>query len=132
MREDYDEPQGPWMRRRIAEVGLTQAEFAERLGVSQGTVSNWVAVGRRVRRPVPEMIPRIAAVLQVPEAEVMIRFGYRRRRDTDLHPRRAELLEVARTLPFEEIEIAIWFLRQRAEEALDRALGADDERRQLS
>lgn len=111
---DYSESFGSFIKRKIAERGLNQRQAALRIGATSGMMSNWV---NDSRKPSPEYVVKLAALLAVDVDEMMIRAGYRPRRDTDLHPKRAELLEVARQLPIEEADIAIGFLKWRLEEA---------------
>ena len=110
---DYEESLGSYIRRKIAERGLNQRQAALRIGVTSGMMSNWC---NDKRRPEASNIPRLAALLAVDEDDLAIRAGYKQRRDTDLHPKRAELLEVARQLPIEEADIAIGFMKWRIEE----------------
>lgn len=51
--------------------GITQAELANKLGVSQGTVSNYLT-GRTLPR-IPQ-IRRIAILLHIPMDDLMLRF----------------------------------------------------------
>lgn len=111
---DYEETLGSYIRRKIAERGLNQRQAALRIGVTSGMMSNWA---NDKRRPDPENIPKLAALLAVDEDDLSIRAGYKRRRDLDLHPKRAELLEVARQLPIEQADLAIGFMKWRLEES---------------
>ncbi|MFJ5883265.1 helix-turn-helix domain-containing protein [Kitasatospora cineracea] len=55
-RDDF----GPWLGGQLRRCGLTQADFAEKMGVTRAVVSAWV-VGRAVPRP--EAFQKISAVL---------------------------------------------------------------------
>lgn len=109
---DYEGTLGSYIRQKLAEKGLNQRQGALRIGVTSGMMSNWV---HDKRRPDPENIPKLAALLSVDPDELMVRAGYRPRRDTDLHPKRAELLEVARQLPLDQADLAIEFMKWRLE-----------------
>lgn len=47
----------------MEEAGLTQVQFAEKLGISKGTVNNWV---RGNNSPDVDMVPKICNVLNIP------------------------------------------------------------------
>ena len=111
---DYEESFGSFLRRKLAESGLRQSQAARRIGATSGMMSGWVN-NRRV--PEPENVTRLAELLAVDPNEMLTRAGYRKRRDTDLHPKRAELLEMARQLPLEEADLVLGFMRWRLEEA---------------
>ncbi|MFD8631127.1 helix-turn-helix transcriptional regulator [Streptomyces sp. NPDC059533] len=64
---------GAWLGRQLRRSGLTQAEFAERLGLTRAAVSAWVT-GRA--QPRTEMMLRIAELLDTDVSTVM-------NRDTD-------------------------------------------------
>ena len=55
----------------LADVGLTQRELAERVGVSQPTVSDWVN-GEKI--PTGDNVPRLAAALGVRPSELLASF----------------------------------------------------------
>lgn len=112
---DYEEPFGQYLKRMLAQVGLNQRQAALKLGVTPGMMNNWI---KGNKRPNPENAMRLAGLLTVDIDDLMIRAGHRRRRDTDLHPKRAELLELARQLPLEQADIAIDYMRWH----LDRSL----------
>ncbi|MEU3494470.1 helix-turn-helix transcriptional regulator [Kitasatospora cineracea] len=59
--EVVDEKFGTWLGRQLHRAGLTQAEFAEQVGVTRAAVSAWIA-GRAV--PSPAILPKVAAVLE--------------------------------------------------------------------
>lgn len=111
---DYEESFGGFLRRKLAEAGLTQSQACRRLGITSGMMSNWV---NNKRVPEPNNVDQLARLLAVDPNEMQTRAGYRERRDTDLHPMRAELLEMARQLPLSEAEIVLGFMRWRLEEA---------------
>lgn len=54
---------GERLNRLLAEVGYSQKELAQALGVKQGTVSSWIA-GRKC--PLPETARKISEALGVP------------------------------------------------------------------
>lgn len=112
---DYEQSFGTWLREKIRERGTNQRRLSLAVGASSGMVSGWA---NDRRRPSPEYVAKIAQALGVPEEEAQVRAGYRARRDTDLDPRRAELLEMARQLPLSEAEIVLGFMRWRLQEAL--------------
>ncbi|MFJ4677125.1 helix-turn-helix transcriptional regulator [Kitasatospora sp. NPDC088783] len=60
-----DEKFGAWLGRQLHRAGLTQAEFAEQVGVTRAAVSAWI-VGRAV--PSPVTLPKVAAVLEAAAA----------------------------------------------------------------
>lgn len=113
--EDYDVPFGVWLKRKLNERGLNQRRLAMMIGASTGMVGMWA---NDRRRPSPPYVLKIAQALGVPEEEVQVRVGYRQRRDTDMHPLRAEALEMLRQLPLEELPMVIDFMRWRAVEAV--------------
>lgn len=51
---------GDGLRKRRLEIGLTQAQVAEILGVAEATVGNWETVKQR---PSERFLPRIASFL---------------------------------------------------------------------
>lgn len=112
---DYDEPFGVWVSRKVAETGMSQRAASREMGVTPGLLNSWI---KGHRRPSPESIRKLAAFLAIPEEEVMIRAGLRRRRDTDMHPLRAELIELARQVPLSEARVCADFLRHRTREAM--------------
>jgi|GEM_PF-1589503 len=114
MPTDYEESIGNYLRRKLAERGLSQNQAALRMGVSSGMVNTWV---KGNRKPSPESVVKIAGLLAVGVDELMIRAGHRRPVETDLHPLRRELLEVARQVPIKEAELAIEFLVWRTQQA---------------
>lgn len=50
-------------------AGITQARLAERLNVSQPTVSDWV---RGVKKPRPSKVPELARVLGIPVSRLFV------------------------------------------------------------
>ena len=112
---DYEMSFGTWLRQKIVEKGTNQRQLALRIGASTGMMSGWV---HDRRRPEPDNVARLAQALGVPEEEALVRAGYRRRKDTDLDPVRAELIEMARQLPLSEAAAVIDFMRWRQAEAL--------------
>ncbi|WP_328944489.1 helix-turn-helix transcriptional regulator [Streptomyces sp. NBC_00250] len=67
---DDSEEFGTWLGRQLRRSALTQAEFAEQLGLTRAAVSAWVT-GRA--RPRAELMPRIAEMLGTDVATVVIR-----------------------------------------------------------
>lgn len=112
--DDFSESFGTYLKRKIVEAGLNQRTAALQIGASSGQMSGWV---HGHRRPTPENVSRLAQLLGVPEREMLIRAGYQRRRDTDLHPERAQLLELARELPLRDVPLVTGFVRWRLQEA---------------
>ncbi len=113
--EDYEISFGTWLKDRINTVGTNQRQLALQIGASSGMMSNWI---RDTRKPSPENCAKLAQALAVPEEEVLVRAGYRRRKDTDPDPRRAALVEMARQLPLSEAEAVMDFMRWRTYERL--------------
>lgn len=113
--DDYEISFGTWLRRKLVERNLNQRRLALMIGASTGMVSGWA---HDKRRPEPDNVAKIAQALGVPEEEALVRAGYRQRRDTDLDPRRAELVEMARQLPLSEAASVMDFMRWRTTEAL--------------
>lgn len=72
---------GAWLSREIKSQGMSQGEFARRVGVSATTVSRWV----NGRVPDGQFIERIADVLLLDADEVLTRSGYRPP-DSELDP----------------------------------------------
>ena len=105
---DYEESFGGFLRRKLAEAGLTQAQAARKIGATSGMMSNWV---QNKRVPEPPNVDKLAELLAVDPNEMQTRAGYRKRRDTDLHPKRAELLEMARQFPLEDADVVMSFMR---------------------
>ncbi len=103
---------GDYLARQLAMRGMNRSQAGTRLGVTRSMVSQWV---NNHRVPKPENVERLAALLGVDNDELLVRAGHRRRVDTDMHPARSELLEMARQLPLEEAETAIDFMRWRLE-----------------
>ncbi|MFF0551345.1 helix-turn-helix transcriptional regulator [Streptomyces sp. NPDC004311] len=71
MGEDaVDDPEdfGEWLGRQLRRSGMTQAEFAQRLGLTRAAVSAWVT-GRA--QPRTELMPRIAELLDTDVATVV-------------------------------------------------------------
>lgn len=66
---------GPWLASRIKQAGLTQAEFAKRVGASKSSVSRWI----HGRVPEASFIDAIADVLVVDYDTVATKAGYRPR-----------------------------------------------------
>lgn len=112
--EDYGEPFGAYFGRKLGERGLSQNQAARRMGVTSGMVNAWV---HDQRTPSPGSIVKIASLLAVGVDELMIRAGHRKPVETDLHPLRRELLEVARQLPLNEAQRAIEYLVWRTQQA---------------
>ncbi|MFG3345586.1 helix-turn-helix transcriptional regulator [Streptomyces sp. NPDC048018] len=67
---DDGEDFGVWLGRQLRRSGLTQAEFAQRLGLTRAAVSAWVT-GRA--QPRVELMPRIADLLGTDTATVVLR-----------------------------------------------------------
>ncbi|WP_079406463.1 helix-turn-helix transcriptional regulator [Streptomyces sp. 3211] len=61
---------GSWLGRQLRRSGLTQAEFAERLGLTRAAVSAWVTGRAQPRR---ELMTKIAALLDTDVSTVMTR-----------------------------------------------------------
>lgn len=76
---------GEWLRQELDKRGLSQADFARRVGTSPGLVSNWIN-NRRV--PDPASAERIADGLSMNPDVVLAAAGHRPLRDA---PRRYEL-----------------------------------------
>lgn len=70
---------GAWLLSEIKAAGMTQGEFAEKVGVSRTTVSRWV----KGRIPDGVFIDPIADVLLLDYDEVSERAGYRPRLSSD-------------------------------------------------
>lgn len=113
--DDYEITFGTWLRRKLVERNLNQRRLAVMIGASTGMVSGWA---NDKRRPEPDNVTRIAQALGVPEEEALTRAGYRSRKDTDMDPVRAELVEMARQLPLSEAATVMDFIRWRQSEAL--------------
>lgn len=71
-----------WLQRQLDRREWSQADFARKLCVSTGLVSNWIT---GVRRPNPESCDRIADVLFVDVDEVLAIAGHRPY-DIDIDP----------------------------------------------
>lgn len=61
---------GVWLGRQLRRAGMSQAEFAEQLGLTRAAVSAWVT-GRA--QPRPDLMPRIAELLATDVATVVTR-----------------------------------------------------------
>lgn len=111
----YEEPLDQFLRRKLTESGLNQRQAALRMGVSWGMVNAWLQPKGvpNHRHPNPGNVERLATLLEVDPDELMIRAGHRTRREADLHPKQAELLELARQLPLAEADMAIDYMRWR-------------------
>lgn len=59
---------GAWLESKLSAARLNQREFADRIGVSQSTVSRWL---RNYRVPEPASCDAIADVLLVPLDKVI-------------------------------------------------------------
>lgn len=63
---------GEIIQRRRAELGLTQAQLAERIGRTSSTVQRWE---RGVATPPKSLLPTLATALQVSERDLGVAFG---------------------------------------------------------
>ncbi len=61
---------GVWLGRQLRRAGMSQADFAEQLGLTRAAVSAWVT-GRA--HPRPDLMPRIAELLSTDVATVVTR-----------------------------------------------------------
>lgn len=90
---------GPWLLARLKDAGLTQGEFAERVGVSPTTVSRWV----NGRVPDGSFIDQIADVLVLDYDLVSMQAGYRPRLSIDQIERFRRIAEpYARKIDWED------------------------------
>lgn len=64
---------GKFLRKRMKEKEYTLQALAEKLGVSHGLISHWIA-GRN--KPTPEMLPKLAQVLEVNIIKLYKLLGY--------------------------------------------------------
>lgn len=97
------------MKTRRKELGLTMREVAERVGVSEGTVSRWESGDIKTMRR--DKIAALARVLDVPPAVLMDWEEY----DVERMERRKlakELAELANVANVEHLKIAINLLKQ--------------------
>lgn len=72
---------GDWLRRKRADVGLSQTELAERAGVSKQYISNLERnlrqpVSNEIVRPSMDVVDRLARALGVPLREARLAAGY--------------------------------------------------------
>jgi len=67
-------PLATWLRDQVAQRGWTQTEFAEAVGVSQGTASKWLL---GTMDPTPESMQRIADAFFVSLDDVLAAAGIR-------------------------------------------------------
>lgn len=74
-RRGHQEAFGDWLRAQLANHGLTMTELAERMGVSQASVSRWIS---NQRHPEHDSLERLAVILDVPVDVVLERAGRRR------------------------------------------------------
>lgn len=114
---DRGEPFGDYVARKLAEQGLTQTAAADAMGVSKSMVNSWV---HGSRKPSPENVGRLAALLTIPTDELQARAGYRVPEQEETDPRRLELIEVARRLPLTELGTVLDFARWRMQVATRR------------
>lgn len=73
---------GEWLEDQLQTSGYTQTDLAEKLGVAQSTISNWV---NDVSPPTRSNCYKLAAIFGVPRREVVLRAGHKPRQQ-DLLP----------------------------------------------
>ena len=100
-----DETFGRWLGRTLKARHMSQTTLARELGVAKNTVSRWVT---DTRRPHPETMEEVAAVLGVPLDEVLVAARLLPGARAEVGPR-ARLRDVLAVMPDEEIvEFSRW------------------------
>ena len=91
------------IRTRREELGLTMKELADRVGVSEGTISRWE--GGQIQNMKRDKIARLASALRIPPAVLMDWEEYDRevvQRDDEAY----KLYQLAKDADIRNIEIA--------------------------
>lgn len=108
---------GVWFEQQLKSREMNQSEFARKLGVKQGMVSNWI---RGARIPDPGSCDRIADALGLSIDEVLIQAGHRPRMGDPWEGREGELLTMFRQLPAVDQYYVLDFARFRWERTRER------------
>ena len=114
---------GPWLATMIKNQGMTQKEFADKVGVGQGSVSRWV----KWRAPQAKYIRPIANALMVDYDLVNTKAGYRPRdldrRITDPDSAESQILYVAQHVTWtpERLSSVLSLLRSLAQVSREEA-----------
>lgn len=84
-----------FIKQRRIELGLTQFEVAQMVGVSEGTISRWES--GHIANMKRDRINKLALALKVPPAELIV--------EEDNPPAFADLLDLEEVLPPDEVRL---------------------------
>jgi transcriptional regulator with XRE-family HTH domain len=118
---------GPWLRSQIAGRGMTQGEFAKKIGVSPTSVSRWIKHGDR---PKAEHLDPISDVLVLNYDVVATKAGYRPQDpEADPETRFSEALELIIRVNWETDPTRLDILRSVLQTWIDQDVKINDELR---
>lgn len=103
---------GVWLAGQLQRAEMKQVDLHRRSGLSTGAISEWL---RGIRIPDPENCDRIADALGIPVDVVLSAAGHRPKIQMRETPEIEESLSMMRSLPREEQQVVLEYVRFRWE-----------------